>query len=391
MPLEQFSVEDAPPQYFSRYFSLDDTYIMPKLLTARFSQEFRIAAMGDICANVDGLAECYADAKANTVDLVIVLGNVVGLGPAPRKTIEYLDLIATEKPLLVLQGTLDDAVLNMEQAAAWSLLSADQQESCIQQHAVLDEYSLQFLKSVQPYTGLILEVAATTEQQSYGFFHRPPVLHTSDTAVTKNHDKKTTAQFEHSTRTEDEQVEVLRSFHNTIADTSKTFTTCPGPYMKTICNTGNSLTVLRSKERGEACIPQRSTKPTCWPHGENCHFSYLLMSITEEKMLYRTQKILVPYQADLKLVEDLLQFYETAPNLAGHLIGDLLTREHWERDNNRLLADIIARNQMIEPKKLQTIIDAMNTRWSTSIREPSTQTPTNSGLIESTDSAALLP
>jgi predicted phosphodiesterase len=104
----------------------------------------KYAVISDVHANLAALQNVLADAKAQGVEKVVCLGDVVGYGPLPAETVA----LARKECFMVLAGNHDDAVSGRGDASTFVDLA---KEAVARHRAALSEDDLAWLRSL-PYT-----------------------------------------------------------------------------------------------------------------------------------------------------------------------------------------------------------------------------------------------
>src|SRR2546427_9030109 len=80
----------------------------------------RYLVLTDIHANLEALDTCLADALARTYDATLVLGDLVGYGPAPNAVIERVQSL---KPIAIVRGNHDKVACGLEQAEGFNAVA----------------------------------------------------------------------------------------------------------------------------------------------------------------------------------------------------------------------------------------------------------------------------
>ena len=112
----------------------------------------KYAIISDIHANLTALKNVLADAKAQGVEKIVCLGDVVGYGPLPAETVA----LARKECFIVLAGNHDDAVSGRGDASTF----IDLAKEAVERHrAALSEEDVEWLKSL-PYTCTIDKAVA---------------------------------------------------------------------------------------------------------------------------------------------------------------------------------------------------------------------------------------
>jgi len=104
----------------------------------------KYAIISDVHANLAALQNVLADAKAQGVEKIVCLGDVVGYGPLPSETVA----LARKECFAVLAGNHDDAVSGRGDASTFIALA---KEAVERHRAALSEEDVEWLKSL-PYT-----------------------------------------------------------------------------------------------------------------------------------------------------------------------------------------------------------------------------------------------
>jgi len=365
MTLEKIALADAPIGYFNKHYGINDQYIVPQLPTAHFNNELRIAVFGDICANVNGLTACYEDAKKQVADIIIINGNIVGIGPHHNATIDYLDDIAAQHPLLITQGPSDDAIVRQEKSSFWPTgnneKDKDTRAQYLRQSLDLAPKNKAFLAQLNPHTGLFLTVKNGELQYTCGFFHTPPCPTTQQ--VNENGSTQNTVQFKSLLEPHDRKEFLLQAAHASASRCSVTENSSPGHYIKTVCNLADKIAVMTSPFKGGSGEKAYYTRPTCWPSQKQPSYAYLLMTISKDHVSEEERILPIAPQALVRLMYDVMHYYAETPQLAGHIIGDMITKKQWEQDNQSMLATICAQDPTLSDKNLQQLIQAISSRW----------------------------
>ena len=112
----------------------------------------KYAIISDIHANLTALKNVLADSKAQGVEKIVCLGDVVGYGPLPAETVA----LARKECFIVLAGNHDDAVSGRGDASTFINLA---KEAVERHRAALSEEDVAWLKSL-PYTCTIDKAVA---------------------------------------------------------------------------------------------------------------------------------------------------------------------------------------------------------------------------------------
>lgn len=102
------------------------------------------AILSDLHANLEALDAALADAAHFGAERIIVLGDIVGYGPEPVKTLARVKAVAS----LVVAGNHDDAVSERKDASNFIELAGD---AVLRHRAALSEDDLHYLRQL-PYT-----------------------------------------------------------------------------------------------------------------------------------------------------------------------------------------------------------------------------------------------
>ena len=112
----------------------------------------KYAIISDVHANLAALQNVLADAKAQGVEKIVCLGDVVGYGPLPAETVA----LARKECFIVLAGNHDDAVSGRGDASTF----IDLAKEAVERHcAALSEADVEWLKSL-PYSCTIDKAVA---------------------------------------------------------------------------------------------------------------------------------------------------------------------------------------------------------------------------------------
>lgn len=102
------------------------------------------AILSDIHANLEAFDAALADAARLGAERIVVLGDIVGYGPEPVKTLARVRAVAS----LVIAGNHDDAVSNRKDISNFIALAGD---AVLRHRAALSEENLHYLRQL-PYT-----------------------------------------------------------------------------------------------------------------------------------------------------------------------------------------------------------------------------------------------
>ncbi len=102
----------------------------------------KLAVISDIHSNLPALQEVLKEVQSEEVDMLLCLGDIVGYGPFPNRTVEVLRKIKTEK--IFVRGNHDDRVLE----GKTERLSRDAERAVQWTKKHINEKNLRFLRKL---------------------------------------------------------------------------------------------------------------------------------------------------------------------------------------------------------------------------------------------------